>query len=77
MHSFKPGDKIRLIRSHYLFNDWAINKTGVVRQKMIGLDKQSYAIEIDGRIICVEARDLENKEDHQSQQTIHNPRESQ
>ena len=77
MNTFKSGDKVKLIRSHYLFNDWAINKIGIVRQKMISLGNQSYAVEIDDRLLCVEGQDLAIEDNDQPQQSIQKKEETQ
>jgi|TARA_R110000782_G_scaffold103377_1_gene190835 hypothetical protein len=76
MKTYKAGDKVKLIKSHYLFNDWAVNKTGVVRQKMISLGAQSYVVDINDRLLCVEGQDLE-LEDHDDQQKVQKKKESQ
>ena len=58
MNSYKAGDKVKLIITHYLCHDWALGRTGVVKQKIISFGKQSYVIEIGKRSIFVDSHDL-------------------
>ena len=60
MKSFKVGDKVKLMTSHYLFNDWAVGKSGVVRKliPIINSTFKSYMIEIDKQSLWVEGGDL-------------------
>ena len=76
MKTYKAGDKVKLILSHSLFKDWAVNQTGVVRQKMIILGALSYVVDINDRLLCVEGQDLE-LEDHEDQQKVQKKKESQ
>ena len=76
MKTYKAGDKVKLIKSHYLFNDWAVNKTGFVKQKMISLGAQSYVVEINDRLLFVEGLDLE-LEDHDDKQKVQKKKEPQ
>jgi len=58
MKSFEIGDKVKLMTSHYLFNDWAVGKSGVVRKSISNAVYETYMIEIDKRSLWVEALDL-------------------
>jgi len=58
MNEFKVGDKVKLMTSHYLFNDWAIGKSGIVKKAIINLEYRTYMIEIEKRSLWVEGHDL-------------------
>ena len=59
MISFKVGDKIKLVKSHYLFNDWAVNKSGVVIKSIVNREYKTYKVEIEKRSIWVEGLDIQ------------------
>ena len=56
---YKVGDKIKLVKSHYLFNDWAVGKSGKVIKALSNREYGTYKIEIDKRSLWVEAQDLQ------------------
>ena len=62
MNEFKVGDKVKLMTSHYLFNDWAIGKSGVVKKSIVNLEYRTYMIEIENRSLWVESHDLRLEE---------------
>tara|TARA_R110000822_G_scaffold28380_1_gene84338 strand:- start:11 stop:310 length:300 start_codon:yes stop_codon:yes gene_type:complete len=62
MNEFKVGDKVKLMTSHYLFNDWAIGKSGVVKTSIVNWKYRTYMIEIENRSLWVESHDLRLEE---------------
>ena len=62
MNEFKVDDKVKLMTSHYLFNDWAIGKSGVVKKSIVNLEYRTYMIEIENRSLWVESHDLRLEE---------------
>jgi hypothetical protein len=62
MKTYEVGDKIKLVKSHYLFNDWAVGKSGVVRKVIVNRNNSTYLIEINHRTLWVECHDLQQAE---------------
>jgi len=60
MKTLKIGDKIKLTKSHYLFNDWAVGRSGEI--KSIDTTTGTCLVSVNGKVLCVEAQDLRLEE---------------